>query len=79
MKGVYHSVLDWSEREKGFTWKDYLEKGDYRMLKMNIFMFTITLSLKKREVTASEYENEKRIKEIYDDVHSKQLDYFRSI
>lgn len=46
------------------------------MLKMNLFMFTVTLSFKKREVTSRDYENQKRIQELYEDVQKKRLEYF---
>lgn len=46
------------------------------MLKMNLFMFTVTLSLKKREMTGKEYEHQKRIHQLYKDVEMKRLEQF---
>lgn len=45
------------------------------MLKMNLFMFTATISVKKRERSVREYEHQKRIKEQYDGVQRKNLEH----
>ncbi|TCP32306.1 uncharacterized protein (TIGR02413 family) [Scopulibacillus darangshiensis] len=44
------------------------------MLKMNLFVFTLTVSLKKRKMTMSEYEDKMRIKELREDIITRRIE-----
>ncbi|MBM7645843.1 uncharacterized protein (TIGR02413 family) [Scopulibacillus daqui] len=49
------------------------------MLKINLFTITLTMSIKRKRMTDQEYEDQKRIKKINEELLNKRLEYIRYI
>ncbi|MFC7393265.1 YrzI family small protein [Scopulibacillus cellulosilyticus] len=45
------------------------------MLKLNLFTFTLTMSIKRKRLTMQEYQDQKRIKKINEENLNKRLEH----
>lgn len=67
---------DWLKEETGFKWRENTEqKGGRRFMKMSVFAFTFTITVKKRKETLAEAIREERLRHIQDTMIDKRVQY----